>query len=1060
MKKSTNHILGLISFIVLASIPSHARIKPILYKQSLSESRADAVAGVRKICALRVDFQADDNDATTGNGKFLLNPVNLPCNDATFPEIDPAPHNNAYFRDHIRALSNYYRHVSSGKLTIDTTNSAVFPLDNNDVYTLSHKMAYYHPFLKQDSVDIRLTELLVEAVQLADQDDDIDFSQYDIVVVFHAGVGQDFAIDLDPTPYDIPSAYLSSADISDYFTSIGQSGSSILVDGDTHITSGIILPESQNHLLYDNWEDIFGGATTPCDYQIGLNGTFAFMMGFYLGLPGLYNTETGETGVGKFGLMDQGSANLNGLVPSYPSAWERKFMGWDTPVPIKGSQDIKLNFAESGADTTTIQIPVNDDEYFLLENRYSHIRPGIYLDSIQYKQYIESGEKDWPPLIPLIMDSIGAEISPQTGVLLSVPRYDVGLPGSGLLIWHIDESVINANLATNSINNDRDHRGVDLEEGDGAQDLGYESQIIGANVDNGWYFDPWFAGNDGFWNLNPGYPQDDQKRVAFTNSTNPSSRSNDWSYTGVVVDSIGPSEPVMNFRVGLDYSIDGFNQPQFISDPFVTTTGTYLFPVNFDVSDGEKELLSVWDRSDSLFYSSFDENGALLDKRSLVAAGSICPTLITSSDVSYFVVFRAKSDTDSLEVFTFIVNQAGELQNDKTANIVGNRVISNCLVFDNRLIFCAAGSQVNDYYLIAYDPVNNTIMSRQIDFPVHHIISDGTTILIDSPNGEIDLIDADNLAVNFLYSGAGLKILSMGMGYINDNQITDLVVLYTDMLSLVLDIQSDFTETRSVSGTFDSTLAFSDIDGDGKIEIIAKNASQIFAFNEHLKLINNFPVSVPNLYSGESFLPNILTTDVDGDQIPDIIVMMKDVGAFVYNFRGTLIPGFPRALPNSNTEQSVLLENDSGTFILSPNLDGTALAGVYLTSNPLSENAWYCFGGNVEHSYYYPVTPQTAPQTSDGLLNQSKTFNWPNPTKNNRTLIRYFPTSDCDIDITIYDLAGNFIKSFSDSSPLVNDVNEVEWDVGNIANGVYFAVVKASSGGRSESKIVKIMVIH
>ncbi|MBU0711140.1 T9SS type A sorting domain-containing protein, partial [bacterium] len=80
--------------------------------------------------------------------------------------------------------------------------------------------------------------------------------------------------------------------------------------------------------------------------------------------------------------------------------------------------------------------------------------------------------------------------------------------------------------------------------------------------------------------------------------------------------------------------------------------------------------------------------------------------------------------------------------------------------------------------------------------------------------------------------------------------------------------------------------------------------------------------------------------------------------------------------------------------------------------------------------------------------------------KNNRTAIRYYPLADCDIDITIYDLAGNFIKSFTESTPLVNDVNEIEWDVSNIANGVYFAVVKASSGSKSESKIVKIMVIH
>jgi hypothetical protein len=55
------------------------------------------------------------------------------------------------------------------------------------------------------------------------------------------------------------------------------------------------------------------------------------------------------------------------------------------------------------------------------------------------------------------------------------------------------------------VNVDRDRRGVDLEEGDGAQDLGYDADILNEDVEDGWFFDPWFAGNDGFIDLNPEY---------------------------------------------------------------------------------------------------------------------------------------------------------------------------------------------------------------------------------------------------------------------------------------------------------------------------------------------------------------------------------------------------------------------------------------------------------------------------------------------------------------------------------------------------------------------------
>jgi len=484
MKRRFLLLLTLLPVVLLALNPSKANIQPSLRKLSSPYLSGPLTNGTISICALRVSFQPDENDATTGTGQFLES-ATLPCDN--FSMIDPAPHNNAYFKDHIRALANFYSHASNGHVVIDTNLSRVFPSNDSSSYQLSRKMEYYHPFLQKDSIDIRLAQLFVDAVKLADADTDIDFSKYDVVVVFHAGVGQDFDLFLDPTPYDIPSAYLTSADLMKYFSETGESANSISVDnGTVQIDRGLILPESQNHLLYPNWEDVFGSASIPCDYQIGLNGTFAFMMGFYLGLPGLYNTETGETGIGKFGLMDQGSANLNGLVPAYPSAWEREFMGWDTPVIARGFNDVKLRHAESGSDTTLWKIPINDNEYFLLENRYTDVYPGVTLDSIQYRLYVDTGEKDWPPLIPLIVDSMESEFSAATGVLLSVPRYDVGLPGAGLLIWHIDESVIDANLATNSVNLNKNHRGVDLEEGDGAQDLGYESQMIGSTVDVGW----------------------------------------------------------------------------------------------------------------------------------------------------------------------------------------------------------------------------------------------------------------------------------------------------------------------------------------------------------------------------------------------------------------------------------------------------------------------------------------------------------------------------------------------------------------------------------------------
>ena len=40
-----------------------------------------------------------------------------------------------------------------------------------------------------------------------------------------------------------------------------------------------------------------------------------------------------------------------------------------------------------------------------------------------------------------------------------------------MLIWHIDEEIIDSKWNSNSVNNDEEHKGVDLEEADGEDDL-------------------------------------------------------------------------------------------------------------------------------------------------------------------------------------------------------------------------------------------------------------------------------------------------------------------------------------------------------------------------------------------------------------------------------------------------------------------------------------------------------------------------------------------------------------------------------------------------------------
>ena len=622
-----------------------------------------------KICALRVDFQEDDKEITSGNGKFLYKPETDDTLNSKF-KIDPIPHNRAYFKDHILSLANFYNHASNGKLIIDIDNSEVYPLNNDQYYTVSQKMDYYNPFLEEDSVDIKLAELFIEAVHLADAD--VNFADYDVVVIFHAGVGQDFAVDLDPTPYDIPSAYLNPKDIEKAVGNPETFEGISLDNGSTLLDECIILPETQNHTLYEKWDEVFG-TDDAFNVQVGLNGTFAFMFGFYLGIPGMYNTETGDAGIGRWGMMDQGSVNLNGLVPALPNAWIREYMGWIDPVEAKTNMKVKLFSAESNSDTLAWKIRIDDDEYYLVENRCNFLRDGWNLDSIRNEIYDGLGkDANFPSVLPLIKDSIGAIISEETGVLLSVPRYDVGLPGSGLLIWHIDETIIETNLESNSVNNDRDRRGISMEEADGAVDIGFPPANMFSDVHNGWGFDAWFAKNEGFWDVNKNfYRSKDSIHIGFTDKTFPNTRSNDNVYTGIAIDSIGQSGEVMEFTIGFDAKNGNFP---------VTLGNIYTMAMSFcDYDkDGNEDVIVVADQI--LLYNHngilqktviFNEDNIhILRIKSLVIENQFCMAFQTPDKLFYVEYaggeIRAKANKKGLFPYGRINLKEGA---EKTLNV-------------------------------------------------------------------------------------------------------------------------------------------------------------------------------------------------------------------------------------------------------------------------------------------------------------------------------------------------------------------------------------------------------
>jgi len=238
----------------------------------------------------------------------------------------------------------------------------------------------------------------------------------------------------------------------------------------------------------------------------------------------------------------------------------------------------------------------------------------------------------------------------------------------------------------------------------------------------------------------------------------------------------------------------------------------------------------------------------------------------------------------------------------------------------------------------------------------------------------------------------------------------------------------------------------------------------VYAFNEELTFENNFPISVPFILGGIQFGAELLTADLDGDGNKDIVI--NTVSALLaFNNKGELLGDFPKAADEQSSGTGLLINSAKGiVYIAQTQSDASVdeydqISATVISAQSLATDDWICYGGNAARQFYSAVKSQSRTIESNSLLDHAKTFNWPNPAKDNQTFIRYFPNKECNIAIDIYNLSGDLVTNFKDSAPLVGEPNEKEWNTGGVESGVYFAVVKAKSGSKSDSKVVKILVV-
>ena len=1040
--------MGILLFFVFQS--SYGQINPTPDLFDLNSPLQQPISqGVVNIIAVMVEFQPDDNRFTSGNGTFELDYLNR--DDIV---IDPLPHDRAYFEAHLEFARNYFLAASRGQLDLQYL---VLP----QVYRLPNEMKAYSPTGPDNSQNFKLGNLARDTWDLVAQSNLPDLSFLDpertLFVIFHAGAGRDIELigtTLDNTPQDIPSVYLSKDAISRLTSDPSFNGFPL---GDIRVTNSAILPQTQSR----RGEDITG---TEFVLQLSINGILTANVGSFLGIPDLFNTSSGVSGIGRFGLMDgAGIFSYFGLFPPLPSAWERYYMGWEAPFDIilDDPQPVTLN-AVSTSDTQTLaRHAISADEFFLVENRHRDPEnTGVTLtfrlpDGSIETRTIDNEEERFNPFDQRRYK----EILP-AGVLINVSNFDWSLPGGldagpdqttgtaddrllngGMLIWHIDEAVIRAKKPLNAINNNPDRPGVRLMEADGVQDIGRPGLTL-TNFANGAPFDFWWSGND-FTVITASGQRIILYENRFGDDTFPNNRSSSGSPTYFEFYDFSDNLPVATFRArraqtGMatllyETRLNAlFGKPT--ADIQAWPSGVYIY------NQGNNEFL-VLPAQNEVFIFELDEDRIPRnanpiriqtgERTRVYAAGP----LVFASQVGSEIQITAWSWNQGTQNFENLWQQSvtgtlnGFLSSETGSTLELDTTPFRFSLADGSLLPLVNGGYQSGGSL------------------------NGLGVFIE--NGQLSLTDGRTLPTGNLSSN---NRVYAGWAPI-DNSTSPSVFLITDRQFSLISTTSGNEVTLFESNKF-SWPIMADINTDGYLDFLFINAEQneLDARNSNGARLWNFPKEAPQ---GVHYTGVPLLADITGDGMQEVVVAATDSLSMViraYNQRMQLLDGFPLyvgSIQPGNNVQPLNIAFDDGVLVA---VAGTGDLKMWLFENA-GTSEWPTYnGGNPLNKIRASGIASNPAQPNFGLLNKEETYNWPNPARD-ETWIRYETNGEANIEITVISMNGNRVFETTTHSR-GNVPQEIYVNTSGWPSGVYYARIKATRDGRSETGLIKIAVMH
>jgi M6 family metalloprotease-like protein len=878
---------------------------------------------------LRAEFVEDYTDSTTGNGLFLQE------------------HDRGYSVDMGEQVTSYFLDVSGGRQEFQFD---VFP-GNGGAYGLPHQMGWYGG---PDRWPVGVIWILVHAVQAADED--VDFSEYDAVMVVHAGAGLEADV-AGNSPWDISSMFINY-DTFQYYLSAEDPwlASGIPTNDGVLVKEGMVVPEHQ----------------TQDGYGLGVLGTICHKLMRRLGAPDLYNTFTGQVAIGGWDIMGYGQWIMYGFWPSAPGAFTRERLGWAQVQEIWEG-----DFTVSPGDTV-YRVPLSGTEYLLIENR----------------------QRD-----------------PDGNGLCGAHERDFGLPGSGVVIWHVDETRLGVHVAANTVNADPGHQGVSVVEADGIPD--FNSAYYDAfYTSEGSQWDPWKR--DGYaWLLGP--------------ETTPSTSASWGGRTGVAVDVTSISGNTMGFTVSREEA-EGWPVTDRAPRSGLTVWN----------APGLGEVIAALREGGRMeLYSSSGESlggfGTFLSTPPAVAVLDGTEYLLTGDRNGY------------VHMLTPEWGQEAPGWPVKTSSEPSQVLFSG----DLGLAAAVSGDSVH-----LWEPGGEAIQGwpRRFDYPVLGICvapdPDRPGIAATTSDGSLACYDLQGGALfpgGPVHPGGGDISAPVSSDFDRDGEVE--IALTSRGHVWCYDMEGGIEPgfPAQVPGTILGGLFPADLNGNGFLELVVETSTGAAAFTASGTFLADWPMTTPTDTLVES--SDRFNYGAGGSGF--IALSLRDGRTGLWGPDGGETEGSVWSLGDGPRGRPVLWRFQGEQQYRLTGISGNG----WITGWPVSlePQGWHTGMDRGGEGCWWPR--DLPPVSGSPGLDSEGFFVWPNPVTGGAGFIRFTPPDDCTYTIRVFNVAGDLVGLFRGEAP-GGSPWEVPWNTSRLSPGLYYVCLRVEVPGESIEALFHAAVVN